>query len=616
MLRQGDVERDVLRRYLDTTGSRVRHLGTCLTRTKSRTGREVLARATVPETTAAELEADAVAYLEGSGPTADRVAFAHAMQLPGALEYASVVAAQNVAATDHRVARGLLAAGVDVHGEEALTRRETVLRLQLALEARDFALAERVLTTRKLPEPVRKNAAVDVVNPWLRPGLEESAWLARLNAEIYDGLQPVTLRPDGPTPFDRLASGAGRAVRHEQRITVIMSCYNPGQHLLTAVRSVLEQTWQNLELLVVDDASPSPAAGVLEAAEASDSRVRVIRKKVNGGTYRARNTALTQATGDFFTCVDSDDWAHPQRLELGVRPMLADPGLLATRGFGLRGSTDLQLSRSGRRAHIVASSSLMVRTFPGLNRMGFFDPVRKGADNEYALRLEAAFGGFVHDLAPHPLTVLLADDASLSAADFSPGWRHPARSEYSESPRHFHAEVAARRRPAFLDPSAPRLFPAPRRWQRLPQDGEPGPVLDLCVVADWREGNLDEATVDEVARAAAGGAVVGVVHLESLHDLRPDAAPVASALRELIAAGTVERVYLDDDREARHVVVADPRPFQFPGVVDVRLRTGRVDVRPLPGAQMDGHYASETVAGHLTDAFGVPPAWAPVPQQT
>lgn len=588
------------------SATHLRALAVSLTRTRSRAGRELLAPLVLAGHDAAELEDLAADYLRGPRTEPQLATFARRLDAAAALQYAYVTAAQDLAPTDHDVARGLLGAVVDVHGQGVLGRSDAELHLQLALAARDFATVEHLLGTAPLRKTVRQLAVVDAANPWIRPGRAEREWVERLNTDLYGGsLVPVTLRPEGPTPFDRLTVAEPRPVSHEQRITVIMSAYNPDQHLLTAVRSVLEQTWQNFELLVVDDASPAPTPGVLEAVGRMDPRVRVIRKRVNGGTYRARNTALAQATGDFFTCLDSDDWAHPQRLEMGVRPLLADTTLMATRGFGVRATPELELSRVGRGGRIVASSSLMVRTFPGLNRLGFFDPVRKAADNEYALRLEAAFGGVVLDLPRHPLTVLLADDASLSAADFSPGWRHPARTEYAESQQRFHAEVAARRRPAFLDPLGPRLFPAPRRWQRLPQDGEPGPTLDLCVIADWREPDVDEATIDRVTAAAARGAVVGVVHLESLHDLRTSVAPVLPQLRALIAEGTVERVYLDDDRAASHVLVADPRPFQYPGEVEVRLRAERLTVRRLPAL----HHDEATVTAHLTTAFGLAPQW-------
>lgn len=604
----GGTQPDVLAAYVEAARPQVKNLALSLTRAKSRAGREVLARLAAPEMTAAELEAGAVGYL--GGVSGDRAAFAASLQLPAALEYAYVAAAQDIVAADRQVARGLLTAVADVHGEEALGQRDVELLLQLALKARDFSTAERLLSAHEVRGTVRQFASIDALNPWIRPDVDESVWLARLNDELYgDWLHPVTLVPHGATPFDRLTAGTTRPVRHERKITVIMSSYNPDPTLLTAVRSVVEQTWQNFELLVVDDASPAPTPGVLEAAERMDPRVRVIRKAVNGGTYRARNTALTQATGDFFTCVDSDDWAHPQRLERSVQPLLSDPSLLATRGFGLRATSDLELSRVGRRGRIVVSSSLMVRTYPVLNRLGFFDPVRKGADNEYALRLEAAFGGYVLDLPEDILTVLLADEDSLSASDFSTDWRHPARAEYSASQRHFHRDIASGRSTAFLDPEAPRRFPAPRLWERYPQDGEPGGVLDLCVVADWRAACVDDSTVGLVVDAVEQGSAIGVVHLESVHAMRRRSEPVAPALRELIATCRVERVYLDEGREVDTVVVADPRPFQYPGETTVRLRAHRVYARRLTEPESRGQYDRVTVGRHLADVFGVAPEW-------
>ncbi|MGC0250368.1 glycosyltransferase family 2 protein [Pseudactinotalea sp. Z1748] len=536
--------------------------------------------------------------------------FGRGLERLSALQYAYVIASQSLTATDRDAARGLLAAVLDAHGESGFDRLDAELLLHLALKERDFETVDRVLDTMPLRRGVRQLGQTDAVNPWIRPGCDEATWLAALNENLYGGvLLPVALRSDGETPFDRLTAGAFRPVTHERRITVVMSCYNPDRHLLTAVRSVVEQTWQNFELLIVDDASTAPEPGVLEATERMDGRVRVIRKSVNGGTYRARNMALRQATGDFFTCVDSDDWIHPQRLELSVAPLLSDPALIATRGSGVRATPEVEFSRIGRGGRMVASSSLMVRTFPGLIRLGFFDSVRKAADNEYAMRLEAAFGGSIVTLPRHALTVLLSHDASLSASDFAPGWRHGARSEYTESQERFHREIREGQRSAFLDPNAPRPFPAPRRWERHPEDGEPPGALDLCVIADWRSECADEAIVDYLSQVASRGGRVGVVHTESLHVLRAVADPITPVLRELIATGSIERIYLDDVREIRRLVIGDPRPFQFPDEVAVRLNPGRLQVRSMAVAEALGQYDAETVGKHLRGMFGVSPTW-------
>lgn len=595
---------DVVAAYAAAAAEQQDELVRALLRTKSRSGRDVLA-ALVSEGRAGaeELEELGRRYARGEAPGTR-------LDPRGVMDYARVVALQTADPADRAAALGLLRWVLEEHPGQVQPGDANLL-LQLAIKARDFPLADRVAATLPVSGRVSKVAAADLANPWIRPDAgDEQRWLAALNTGLFgpDVVQ-AGLLPQGETPFDRLTTSGDHRVTDEHRITVVISCYNPDRHLLTAVRSVVEQTWQNFELFVVDDASPAPLPGVLEEVERMDPRVRVIRKAVNGGTYRARNTALRLATGDFFTCLDSDDWAHPQRLELGVRPMLADPTLVATRSMGVRATEEMEISRVGYAGRFKAASSLMVRTFPVVNRVGFFDPVRKAADNEYALRVEAAFDGKVVDVSNHALTILLADASSLSASDYSPGWRHPARSEYVESYSEWHRRVQWRTAPMFLLPHGPRPFPAPRRWERHPQDGPQGPPLDVVVVADWREGWVRGRTVDRLRDLVREGRRVGLVHLETLVDPPGRELPLARPVRDLVHAGDVERVYLDDDRRARLVVVADPRVGQFPPLVDVRLTVDDVALVRDPAAETAGEYARESVEVYVERLLGTRPRW-------
>src|SRR5690606_27577553 len=178
----------------------------------------------------------------------------------------------------------------------------------------------------------------------------------------------------------------------------------------------LAQSGQPREVLVVDDASGPDAEPWLQRAEALDPRVRVVRKAVNGGTYRARNTALRQARGELFTTLDSDDWLHPQALEILVRALEEDPRRVATRPRGARVDEDLALVRPGYRHRVLAAPTLLLRVDRVLPRVGFFDPARKSADTEFARRLEAAFGpAAVHTV--DTCLLLLRSGETLSSSE-------------------------------------------------------------------------------------------------------------------------------------------------------------------------------------------------------
>lgn len=96
-------------------------------------------------------------------------------------------------------------------------------------------------------------------------------------------------------------------------ISVIVPVYKVEAYLEKCIRSVVEQTYRNLEILLVDDGSPDRSGEICDEWAARDSRIRVIHKE-NGGGGQARNVALDAAKGDLVAFVDSDDYISPDML--------------------------------------------------------------------------------------------------------------------------------------------------------------------------------------------------------------------------------------------------------------------------------------------------------------
>ena len=90
-------------------------------------------------------------------------------------------------------------------------------------------------------------------------------------------------------------------------ITVAVTVYNIKDYLKRSIESVCNQTYKNLEILLVDDGSTDGSELVCDEYAARDSRIRVIHKK-NGGPSEARNIAIEQAKGEYVAFVDGDDW--------------------------------------------------------------------------------------------------------------------------------------------------------------------------------------------------------------------------------------------------------------------------------------------------------------------
>ena len=106
-------------------------------------------------------------------------------------------------------------------------------------------------------------------------------------------------------------------------VSVVIPVYNRTVELRRAVRSVLAQTYADLELLVVDDCSTEDIAGALDGID--DPRLRLIRKPVNEGAAAARNTGILAASGRWIAFLDSDDEWLPRKLELQLRRLVDRP---------------------------------------------------------------------------------------------------------------------------------------------------------------------------------------------------------------------------------------------------------------------------------------------------
>lgn len=90
-------------------------------------------------------------------------------------------------------------------------------------------------------------------------------------------------------------------------ITVILPVYNVSQYLHRCIKSVISQTYKNIEIILVDDGSTDNSGSICDEYKDIDHRIKVIHK-VNGGLSDARNAGIEIATGEYLTFIDSDDY--------------------------------------------------------------------------------------------------------------------------------------------------------------------------------------------------------------------------------------------------------------------------------------------------------------------
>ncbi len=99
------------------------------------------------------------------------------------------------------------------------------------------------------------------------------------------------------------------------QVSVVTPAYNAEKHIAQTIESVKSQTFENWEMLIVDDCSKDSTCQIVEEYTANDSRIKLIRLNENLGVSGARNTAIDKAVGRYIAFLDSDDLWLPQKLE-------------------------------------------------------------------------------------------------------------------------------------------------------------------------------------------------------------------------------------------------------------------------------------------------------------
>lgn len=107
-------------------------------------------------------------------------------------------------------------------------------------------------------------------------------------------------------------------------VSIIVPIYKVESYLHKCIDSIINQTYKNLEIILVDDGSPDNCGKICDEFAIKDTRIKVIHKQ-NGGLSDARNAGLNIATGDYLYFVDSDDWISPDAIEVLISYFESNP---------------------------------------------------------------------------------------------------------------------------------------------------------------------------------------------------------------------------------------------------------------------------------------------------
>lgn len=555
------------------------------------------------------------------------------LQRPATRTLARLLYSQRAAESDLLDAVLLYDVLVRLDGLESLSDDERSHYADLCVDQHRFGLAQEVLAARPADSPARAVShelfAANAVNPHLgNREADEQQWLARVNALLArGGFAPLELLPGDHAPFQRLTCTGVEPVETGPLVSVLMPVYEPDEATDQAIGSVLAQSWRRLELIVVDDGSPQVDAegrptghrAQLRAWAARDPRVRLVLNEDNHGAYWVRNQAYDLARGEFVTVADKDDWHHPQQIEWQVRDLQSDRGKIANLTSWARVSPQLRfLVRWGPdRVTHPSFASLMFRREPVRERLGYWDTVRKGADNEFRLRMQLAYGVRLNPSELTPLTFSLMGEGNLTSTDLGLGYEHEDRGAYRHSYLRWHDEIG-RGAPVHLgrEPGR-RPFPAPTRF--LPERGT-APSYDVVHVVELdstpARNRLLRAELDA---AVAAGLRVGVIAAENFSGTRRPRLQLDARVDELVQQGRVTRLAAAEEASTALLVVRTPSLMQIcrdaPAGLTVLLAVVLADEGPSSRRPVRHRYEVHTVAETVRRVFGVEPEWAATTEQ-
>ncbi len=519
-------------------------------------------------------------------------------------------------ALDHLVMRRL-ALKRDRPSAEHLALQVRALLSLGRLEDAEKTVTDSIARRGEIPELCLCAANVFAANPRLSPEEKDQLRLAWLNKPLLaKGLAPIEMKdPSKPLVPDNIGAPTAKPSSRsgEAKVSVLMPAYNAEDTIAYAMESVLNQTWRNLELIVVDDGSTDDTWSVIQSMAAQDTRVIPVRHAMNRGAYSARNAALLRATGDFITVNDADDWSHPERIAVQVTDLLDNDHVLnTTMLIRAQSNLDVFIKPDGG-TRFQNYSSLMTKREHVVD-LGGWDECRMGADAELYERLLAkldANKAMIHRDTYFSIAAARGDSLTRRQDLGIATVRYGPRREYIEAYTYWHRLESSKATPDWAMHPGKRRFPIPRICKLAPE-----PIsYDILLVSDFSLPG--GTTADNVNMLMAFDRLK--LRCACFHWPRLDSAgcDVNEKIRRLLHEGIADSVVSAEEVECRLVIVNHPPILsELPDMRPVvRTEACVIAINQPAVTHTEGGRAVYELANIIENArtaFGVAPTLAPI----
>jgi glycosyltransferase involved in cell wall biosynthesis len=210
---------------------------------------------------------------------------------------------------------------------------------------------------------------------------------------------------------------------NNQKVSVIIPNYNNELFIEKCINSILANTWDNLEVIFIDDVSTDNSFEIVKSKFSENPKVRIYQNHTNMGTYYSRNKGIILANGTYILNVDGDDFIEPTMIKTCI--ISAD---WTKWGYGTHFQRlYVKPDNIDQISHINRSNSYVFLFRREIfNRLGYYQESRFGADSEYVKRSNF----FGYPLQHHTLPEIFYNAYTISGKNLIQIISHKQRSEY------------------------------------------------------------------------------------------------------------------------------------------------------------------------------------------
>jgi glycosyltransferase involved in cell wall biosynthesis len=338
------------------------------------------------------------------------------------------------------------------------------------------------------------------------------------------------------------------AVNADDMITIVMPTFNSGDTISYAIDSVLRQSWDNLELIIVDDLSVDCTLDIVADYMRCDKRVKLVRTTSNSGPYVAQNRGLSISQGKYIASHGSDDWSHPQKFEAQMKSVGANIPCTASHAIRMAHDLRYQVKPDTVGAFSLNASSYLYRT-ADLIKLGGWDDARMAADNELIERVSRIYNAkrlvVAHQV---PLSLIYVSDSTLSSSSINGlmSSNFGVRKEYHDFAAHWRNSVS---KEELALHGVCRPFPVPRA---IGERSNEAIILDtLFITHFWCEDEWFQSVYSEMLQdLKPDGCNIGLLNVPQLGAGK---LPFSEFARKLLYTGNARIICAGDDVIANKV---------------------------------------------------------------